>query len=147
EARRTGGVARRVQGLEPDPGDLPGVAVGDLTIGPVAVIGHVPPDVVVRVEVHGGTADPVREIADHTHVGVMPVGEQAGLDLAGPDRLGDGVDAVGRVDDDDVRVIADDPYVVVHVEGLPVEGEGSGRDEMFDCSHQNSTTDLSTWPA
>src|SRR5699024_5692961 len=45
------------------------------------------------------------------------------------------------------RVIADDPYVVVHVEGLPVEGGGSGRDEMFDCSHQNSTTDLSTWPA
>src|SRR5699024_8799615 len=34
EARRTGGVARSVQGLEPDPGDIPGVAVGDLSIGP-----------------------------------------------------------------------------------------------------------------
>src|SRR5699024_10688275 len=127
EARRTGGVARSVQGLEPDPGDIPGVAGGELAVGPVAVKGHVPQDVVVRVEADGGIADPVREIADHTLMVVMTVGEQDGLDLSGPDRLGDGVDVVGRVDDDDLRVIADDPYVVVHVESLPVEGEGSGR--------------------
>src|SRR5699024_8099922 len=112
EARRTGGVARRVQGLEPDLGDIPGVAVGDLIIGPVAVIGQVPREVGVRVEVLGGSGDPVREIADHALTVIVTVGEQDGLVLSGPDRVGADVGAVGRVDDDDLRVIAADPYVV-----------------------------------
>src|SRR5690606_2477549 len=89
---------------------------------------------------------PLCEVADDSHVVVVTMREQNGLDVSGSDRLGDRIDVVGGVDDDDLGIIADDPHVVVDVVRLPVEGECARCDEMLNSCHYSSTTDRRTWP-
>ncbi len=129
------------------PSDGPRVTVGDLPLGTVVLVRHVPEDVVLGIEVDGRIAHPLRELAHDADVVVMTMGEENGLDLSRSDRLGDGIDIMGGIDDDDLGAVPDDPHVVVDVPRPAVEGERSGRDDMLDRSHQSTTTDRRTLPS
>ena len=64
---------------------------------------------------------------------IVGVGADDRLDLPAAHHSEDVVDAVGRVDDDALVVVADHPDVVVHVERLAIQGEGAARDGMVDA--------------
>ncbi|MCO5555078.1 hypothetical protein L7F22_008618 [Adiantum nelumboides] len=91
--------------------------------------------------------EPVGQGRGLVDVVVVGVGAHDGLDAPVADGGGDGVGVVRGVDDEHLAVVADDPHVVVDVEGAAVEGEGAGGDDVVDRRHQRITTERRTSPA
>ena len=147
EAHATGRVARCVQDGDAGAGDLEGGRVGQLDVRaePALVLGR-PEHEVVRVQsdlgvLGGGDLDGGVDVV------VVAVGQDDGhhAPLAHPGQ--DGLRVVGRVDDQHLVLVADEPDVVLDLPLAAVESEGAGRDDSLDASgHQRTTTERRTPP-
>ncbi len=130
-------------------GDLELPAVGQVEVPEVVGVGELPQRLVVGVQEDrrdDGLAQRGRDAA----VVVVGVGEQDRLHRAARDDGEDVLDRVRGVDDHALVVVADDPDVVVDVEGLAVEAEGAAGDGVVDAQvagHQSTiTTERRTSP-
>ncbi len=112
----------RVQDLQVGARGLDHLAVGEMGVGVAVGVGLLPQRQVVRVQPDRG-ARAVGEFGGRVDVVVVGVGADDGGQPAVADRREDGVGVMGRVDDDDLVVVADDPDVVVDVPGAAVEAE------------------------
>ena len=139
-------MARGVADLELDAGHAEGVPVVEGAVRGLVREDGVPQHAVVRVDQHRGVHH-LAELHDLTDVVVVAVGQQDRQDLAAADGLPHGVRVMGGVDDHALLGAADDPDVVVHLVGLPVQGEGAGGDDVVDACHQSTTTERRTSPA
>ncbi len=118
------------------------VAVGDLAVGPAVggwVISH--SGASAGLSRIGGASKRSATCGGLVDVVVVGVGAHDSDDAAAGDTLGDLLQVVRGVDDDDLVVVADDPHVVVDVPGASVEGERSGGDDVVDRSGGGSSED------
>ena len=90
--------------------------------GSCRAVREVPQHPVVGVQQHR-RADPLGQLGGAAHVVVVRVGAGDGHDGAVADCLGDDVRVVRRVEHQHLGVVAEQPHVVVDLEGLAVQAE------------------------
>src|ERR1035437_2588063 len=128
EATGAEGVTRSVQDVDVQSADGEHIPVSQLAVG-THRIDPVPQDPIGRMELERSTRH-VHDPADRADVIIVPVGEQDSDDLAPGHCRQDRRSVVGRVDDDALVVVADEPNVVVDVPGATVKAEGARGDGL-----------------
>ena len=108
---------------------------------------HFPQHGVGRAQQHGGVEVDTQLRCDGDVV-VVAVGAHHSDDVSAADGLLDSLGIMGGVDDDELRVVSDDPDVVVDFPTAAVQFEGAVGDHPLDAAWvHHTTTDRSTSPA